>query len=141
MKLKAVMNPEVAVIRPDVSLQEAARIMKERDIGSLPVCDEDRLVGMVTDRDLVIRGLSENRDPLKTLVKEVMSAPVIYCYEDQEVEDVARIMEVKKIRRVVILNREKRMVGIASVENLAENQALAGEVLASLTHIIHSQAA
>jgi CBS domain-containing protein len=141
MKLKEVMTKEVETIRPDANLQETAKLMKERDIGSLPVLDGDRLVGMITDRDLVIRSISENRDNRTAKVKDVMSTPIVYCFEDQDAEEVARIMEVKKLRRVVVLNKDKRMVGIVSLDNLSENQALAGEVLANLTHSIHTKAA
>jgi CBS domain-containing protein len=141
MQLKDVMTQDVEIIRPDANLQEAALIMRNQDIGSLPVCDGDRLVGMITDRDIVVRCITENRDCINTSVKDVMTSPIVYCFEDQDANEVARIMEVKKIRRIVVLNRDKRLVGIASIDNLAENQALAGEVLANLTHSIHSRAA
>lgn len=141
MKLDTLMTRNVEVIHPDSNLMEAAKLMQKYDIGSLPVCEGDRLVGMLTDRDIVVRGIAQNKDYLKTCVKEVMTTPIVYCYEDQEAEEVARVMEVKKIRRVVVLNRKKRMVGIASLDNLAESQAIAGEILARLTHRIHSEAA
>lgn len=138
MKLKDVMTQNVEVIRPNETLWDAAKLMKERKIGSLPVCDGEQLLGIVTDRDLVLRGIAENLDFHTARVKEIMSSPIVYCFEDQEAGDVARIMEVKKIRRVVVLSRDKKLVGIASIDNLAENMVLAGEVLA---HLVQSQAA
>lgn len=135
------MTHHVEFIRPDATIEEAAKMMKDHNIGSLPVCDGDRLVGMVTDRDLVIRAVSDRKNLQKTHVKEVMSTPIVYCFDDQEAEEAARIMEVKKIRRVVVLDRAKRMVGIATLDNLAETQALAGEVIANLTHSIHEEVA
>jgi CBS domain-containing protein len=141
MKVQDVMTENVLVIHPGASLQEAAEMMKDNDIGSLPVCDQDRLLGMITDRDLVIRGLCEQPNHPNLKCKDVMTSPIVYCFEDQDTGDVARIMEAKKIRRVVVLNRNKRLVGIATLDNFAENQALAGEILANLTHSIHSRAA
>src|SRR4051794_6703088 len=121
MKVHDVMTENVLVVHPEASLQEAAKMMKDNDIGSLPVCDQDRLVGMVTDRDLVIRGLCEQSENPNMTCKDVMTSPIVYCFEDQDTGDVARIMEAKKIRRVVVLNRDKRMVGIATLDNFAEN--------------------
>src|SRR5690242_296688 len=107
MKIRDLMNKDVQVICPESNLSEAARLMKEHDIGALPVCGNDRLVGMVTDRDLVVRGMAESKDCLETRIESVMSSPIIYCFDDQEADEVARVMETKEIRRIVALNREK----------------------------------
>jgi len=119
MQLKEIMTPQVEVVRPDASLQEAAEMMMKLDVGPLPVCDGQRLVGMLTDRDITVRGTAQGRDPKTTQVQEVMTPDVIYCFEDQDVEDAAKLMEEHQIRRLVILNREKKLVGIVSLGDLA----------------------
>jgi len=119
MKLKDILTKDPQVISPDAMICEAARIMKQSDIGMLPVCDGQRLVGAITDRDLVIRAIGEGCDPLKTKVKDVMTPGISYCFEDQDLEEVARLMEEKQIRRIAVLNRDKRLVGIASLGDFA----------------------
>lgn len=138
MKLKDVMSQNVEVIRPEITLLDAAKLMRDKNVGSLPVCDGDRLLGIVTDRDLVVRALAEGRDVQSVPIKSIMSTPIVYAFDDQDVGEAARIMEVKKIRRIAVLNRDKKLVGIASIDNFAENSVLAGEVLA---HLVQSQAA
>jgi len=110
-------NPEV--IHPNATICEAARIMKERDIGMLPVCDGDRLVGSLTDRDLTVRAMAAGHDPFSTKVREVMTPKVRYCYENDELGAAAQIMEKEQIRRLPVLNDQKRLVGIVSVGDLA----------------------
>ena len=119
MQLRNVMSSDVEVIRPDATLEEAAKKMKDIDAGSMPVCDGDRLVGMVTDRDITVRATAQGSDPKNMTVKEVMSPDVVYGFDDQDVADAARIMEDKQIRRLLVLNREKRLVGIVSLGDLA----------------------
>jgi len=119
MQLKEVMTPQVEVVRPDASLQEAAEMMMKLDVGPLPVCDGERLVGMLTDRDITVRGTAQGRDPKTTQVQEVMTPDIVYCFEDQDVEDAANLMEEHQIRRLVILDRGKKLVGIVSLGDLA----------------------
>jgi CBS domain-containing protein len=119
MNLKDVMTSHVEVIRPETTLEDAAKKMKDVDAGSMPVCDGDRLVGMVTDRDITVRATAQGVDPKSMTVKEVMSPDVVYGFEEQDVADAARIMEDKQIRRLLVLNREKRLVGIVSLGDLA----------------------
>jgi CBS domain-containing protein len=119
MLLREVMTPHVEVIHPDATLTEAARKMKSLDVGPVPVCDGDRLQGMLTDRDITIRATAEGRDPNTTRVREVMTPDVVYCFEDQDVREAADIMEHRQIRRLLILNRDKRLVGIVSLGDLA----------------------
>src|ERR1043166_5516888 len=114
MKIRDVMTSHAECIPPDTSLVEAAKRMRELDVGSLPICDKDRLAGMVTDRDLAIRGLADSRDPKAKPVRDVMSPGIVYIFDDQEAEEAARLMEVKQIRRLPVLNRDKRLVGIVS---------------------------
>jgi CBS domain-containing protein len=132
MQLKEVMTPHVEVIAPEATIREAAEKMRHLDIGPLPVCEGERLVGMVTDRDITVRAVAEGRDPVTTLVREVMTPDLVYGFDDQEVEDAARLMEQYQIRRLPVLNRHKRLVGIVALGDLAVHpgqQPLAGEVL------------
>jgi CBS domain-containing protein len=119
MQLKELMTPNVEVIHPDASLQEAAQKMKGLDVGPLPVCTGDRLEGMLTDRDIAVRAVAEGRDPRTTKAHEVMTSEVVYAFEDQDVAEATRLMEQHQIRRVVVLNRTKQLVGIVSIGDLA----------------------
>ena len=102
MQLQDVMTAEVEVIAPEASLSEAAETMSHRDIGPLPVCEGERLVGMLTDRDITVRAVVAGRDPLTTRVRDVMTPDVVYGFEDQDVEDAARLMEQYQIRRLPV---------------------------------------
>jgi len=132
MQLKDIMTPGVEVIAPEASIYEAAEKMSHLDIGPLPVCDGERLVGMLTDRDITVRAVAAGRDPVTTQVREVMTPDVVYGFDDQDIQDAARLMEQYQIRRLPVLNRSKRLVGIVSLGDLAVhpgNQPLASEVL------------
>ena len=119
MRVRDVMTKGAECITPESSLQQAAQKMKNLDVGPLPVCENDRLVGMVTDRDIAVRAAAEGRDPKATRVRDVMTPDVVYCFEDQDVEEAARQMKDKQVRRLVVLNRDKRLVGIVSLGDLA----------------------
>src|ERR671930_45334 len=119
MQLKDVMTPAVEVIAPEASIYEAAEKMSHLDIGPLPVCDGERLVGMLTDRDIAVRAVAEGRDPTTTPVREVMTEKVFYCFDDDDAEHAAQIMRNAQIRRLVVVNRDKRLVGIVSLGDLA----------------------
>lgn len=143
-KIKDVMTRNVQVISPTSSIQEAAQRMKELDIGVLPVCDGDRLLGTVTDRDIVVRALAQETNSNGKTVRDVMTSPIVFCFEDQDIEDVARIMEVKQIRRLPVLNRERRLVGIASLGDIAVRggqEELIGEILEKVCEPIQSNPA
>jgi len=132
MQVSEVMTRGAECTRPDATLQEAAGRMKALDVGALPVCDNDRLVGMVTDRDITVRAVAGACDPRGTCVREAMTPDVVYCFENQDVQEAARLMEEKQIRRLPVLNRDKRLVGIVSLGDLAVktgDEALAGEAL------------
>jgi CBS domain-containing protein len=132
MQLKEVMTRNVEVIHPDDTLAAAAEKMKTLDVGPLPVCDGDRLVGMLTDRDITVRATAAGRDPTMTHVRDAMTPDVVYCFEDQDVKEAAQLMEQRQIRRLLVLNREKRLVGIVSLGDLAVesgDRKLSGEVL------------
>ena len=118
MKIKDVMTTDVSIARPDQSICEAAQMMAECDSGVLPVGEDDRLVGMITDRDIAIRAVAKDLPP-DTPVREVMSKEVLYCFEDEALEHVADNMGEQQVRRLPVLNREKRLVGILSLGDLA----------------------
>ena len=132
MKLKEIMTREVEIVHPDDSLQTAAQKMRYRNVGFLPVCDGDRLIGVLTDRDIALRATAEGVDPSKSLSKEWVTNPVVYCFEDQDVDEAAQLMREHQIRRLVILGRDdKRLVGVVSLGDLATNieEKKSGEVL------------
>ena len=118
MKVKDVMTTNVRLANPDQTIAEAARLMIECDAGVLPVGEDDRLVGMITDRDIAIRAVAKDLPP-DTLVREVMTKEVLYCFEDEALEHVADNMGEQRVRRLPVLNREKRLVGILSFGDLA----------------------
>ena len=133
MQLKDIMTPKPDCVRPDDTLQEAARRMRDLDVGPLPVCgDDDRLAGMVTDRDITIRAVAEGKDPRTTRVREVMTEEIIYGFEDQDVQEAARTMQERQVRRLLVMNRDNRLVGIVSLGDLATesgDKQKSGEVL------------
>ncbi len=134
MLVKEVMTPKAEWIDPETTLLEAARRMRDKDIGSLLVGEHDKIIGMVTDRDIACRGIARNLNPANTTVRKVMSERIFWCFDDQEIESAALLMENRKVRRLAVMNREKRMVGFLSVDDLAHRaHALSGEVLDQVT--------
>jgi len=132
MLMKDLMTKNVEEIGPGNSLSEAADKMKALDVGALPVCERDKLVGMLTDRDIATRAVASGRDPRQTPVSEAMTPHTVYCYEDDDVEDAARLMEQKRIRRLLVLNKDKRVVGIVSLGDIATrigNDRMSADVL------------
>jgi CBS domain-containing protein len=121
MKIRDVMSRDVRVASPQDSIQQAAAIMVEIDAGALPVANSDRLLGMITDRDIAVRAVAEGKSP-DTPVDEVMSREVLYCFDDQDLEDVARNMGKIQVRRLPVVDRDKRLVGIVSLGDLARNE-------------------
>jgi CBS domain-containing protein len=119
MQLKEIMTRDVEVVRPDATLQEAAGRMKALDVGVVPVCDGEHLMGMLTDRDITVRATAAGRDPRTTRVRDVMTPDVVYCFEDQDVTEAQRLMQERQIRRLLILNRDKRLAGVVSLGDLA----------------------
>jgi CBS domain-containing protein len=131
MQLSEIMTSNPVVVSPDTMLREAAQKMRELDSGVMPVGENDRLVGMLTDRDITVRATADGKDPNTTPVRDVMTSDVIYCFADDDIEMAARTMEENQIRRVIVLHRDKRLVGIASLGDLAVHaptDRLAGEV-------------
>jgi CBS domain-containing protein len=136
MKLREFVNARVETVDPGDTLQCAAEKMGELDIGSLPVCDNGQLVGIITDRDITIRAVAKGSDPATMTVGEIMTPEVLSCFEDDEVEEAARIMQENQVRRIMVLNEANELVGITSLGELATvtgNSLLAGETLESVS--------
>lgn len=119
MRVRDCMTRDVERASPTMPLSTVAQKMRDGDFGAMPVEENDRLIGMITDRDIAIRAVAEGRDPKNTAVKEVLTRHIQYCYEDQSVGEVAQLMGKNRIRRLPVLNREKRLVGILSIGDLA----------------------
>ena len=136
MELRDIMTRNVEVVNGNASLKEAATKMKNLDVGLIPVCDGDRLKGLLTDRDITIRATADGRDPSKTKVNEVMSTDIAYCLEDQAVDEAVILMEARQIRRLPILNQDKQLVGIVSLADIAVHvgdRDLTGETLEEIS--------
>ena len=134
MQIAEVMSPDVRVINPDQPICDAARLMAEIDAGALPVGENDRLVGMITDRDIAIRAIAAHKGP-ETPVREVMSWDVKYCYDSDDLDDISRNMAEIKLRRLPVLNNAKRLVGIVSLADiaLADGPEHAGSALCGIS--------
>jgi len=115
------MTPEVRLVKPDQTIREAAQLMAEIDAGAIPVTENDRLVGMITDRDIAVRAVAQGKSP-DTRIRDVMSTGILYCFDDQELDDVARNMGKNQVRRLPVINRDKRLVGILALGDLASNE-------------------
>ena len=121
MRVSEAMSRDVRVANPGQSIRDVARTMAEIDAGALPVGENDRLVGMITDRDIAIRAVAQGKGP-ETPVREVMSKEVRYCFEDEDLEHVARNMGDIQVRRLPVVNRDKRLGGIVSLGDIAQNE-------------------
>jgi CBS domain-containing protein len=138
MILSEVMTTEIAVVGPDATIQEAAKKMQMLNIGMLPVWENHRLWGTLTDRDIAIRAVALGRDPWKTRVREIMTSEVIACYDDQSVDVAARLMEEHGLHRLLVLNRANEPVGVFSIGDLAvetHDDRLTGEVLRCVSEL------
>jgi CBS domain-containing protein len=144
MKLSEIMTRDVVVLQPEDSLQSAARKMRDLNIGFLPVCDGENLLGVISDRDITIRALADGMDVNIMLGRDLMTTPAICCFEDQDVNEAAKIMAENQIRRLVVLDREnKRVVGIVSLGDLARTQTTdhSGQVLQKVSEPDRSEKA
>jgi CBS domain-containing protein len=121
MRVSEAMTRDVRVANPNQTIREAAVVMAEIDAGVLPVGENDRLIGVITDRDIAVRAVAKGKAPT-TKVREVMSEEVLYCFDDQDLDDVARNMGDVKVRRMPVVNRDKRLVGILSLGDLVRNE-------------------
>jgi len=122
MKVSETMSRRVQLASPHDRISDAARTMDAMDVGAIPVGENDRLVGMITDRDIAIRAVGQNRGP-DTPVREIMTRDVQYCFEDDDIEEVCAKMAYQQVRRLPVINRGKRLVGIRSLCDLASSEA------------------
>jgi len=134
-QIRDVMTANPRTVGPEDSLRMAAQFMDELNVGVLPVCEGEKVIGMVTDRDIAVRGVAQGLSPDEGQVREVMSASVRTCYDDEQVDDVLDEMADVQIRRVPVLDREQRLVGIVSLGDLAEDRGQQGRVAEALRDI------
>src|SRR3954462_694227 len=141
MQVSEILTREVETIRPETSAREAAQRMRSMDVGALPVCDGRRLLGMVTDRDLTLRILAEGRDPNATPVEAAMTPDVQYVFEEDDVQRAAQIMKDNQIRRLPVVDREKHLVGILAIGDIATHATdqLSGDTLEKVSEPTHSK--
>jgi CBS domain-containing protein len=134
MNVRDVMSRDVKLASPGDTLQKAAQMMESIDAGGLPVGENDRLVGILTDRDITLRAVAKGKSPSECKVRDVMSQDIKYIYEDESVDDAARNMRDLQVRRLPVLNREKRLVGIVALGDLALNKPRpAGDALKGIS--------
>lgn len=140
--VRDIMTGGVTCARPEMTLQEAAERMRDLNVGPLPVCGEnDHLVGFITDRDITIRGVAAGKDPRTTPVREVMTPDIVCCWDDQTISDAAQLMEQHQVRRLAVLDRNQRLVGILSLGDLAvrtQDRRLAGEAIEAVSEPAHA---
>lgn len=135
MLVKELMTDGAEWIGPDTCLKDSAAKMRQMNVGSLPVTERDRLIGMITDRDITCRGVAEGCDPSTTKVRDVMTKDVTYCFDDQDVADAVHLMEEKMIRRLPVLDHDQKMVGMLTVSDLSHgaSQQLTSEVMKAVS--------
>ena len=127
MQVQEIMHKNVQLADPNMTIRDVARRMRAENVGALPVGENDRLIGMVTDRDIVVRAVADERVPGNTTVRDVMSEGVCYCFEDDDVGRAAEVMADHQVRRLPVLNRQKRLVGVVALADLGRSQAGAGQ--------------
>ena len=138
MQVCDVMTRQVETVAPDASLQEAAQAMEAMGVGSMPVCDGRRLVGTLTDRDIVVRGVATGRSPVDMMVRECMTRDIAWAYEEEDAEEVLARMRTLQVRRLAVLDRQKNLVGIVSLGDIATEPRAAdlrevGEAIAEIS--------
>ena len=134
MKVREIMTTNVECVSPDAGLLELANKMKTLDVGFIPICESDRLVGTVTDRDIVIRGLAGDKSINTCKARDIMTKDVFWCFEDEDVKEVASKMREKEVRRMLILNPEKRLVGVVSIGDISKvEEKESGKTLKDIT--------
>ena len=132
MKVSEAMTPSVVTVSRETPLADAARLMRDSDVGPLPVADEGRLVGVLTDRDITIRAVADGKDPFSTRVDEVMTPKVVCCLDTDDVERAAEMMQSAQLRRLLVVSEDGRLAGIVSLGDIAVrtgNDTLSGETL------------
>lgn len=134
-QIKDVMSKNFKFITPETTIQQAAQQMRDGDFGFLPVGENDRLIGMVTDRDIAIRSVAEGQNPAEANVRDVMTPKTYYCFDDQSIEEICENMAEIKVRRLPVVNRDKRLVGVVSLGDVSQaaHRAKSGDVLQEIT--------
>lgn len=141
MHVKEIMTPEVKTLPPSTLVREAAQIMRDDDIGFIVIADNDALIGTLTDRDIVTRGVSQVNDLSDISVDEVMTVKVLTCHEDNTIDEVATLMNEEQVQRMPVFNNENKMVGIISIGDLAQhlNSVQVGQALKGIKEGVHVQ--
>lgn len=137
MRVREIMHPNAKVINFAHTVEEAARLMEQEDCGSIPVEKDDKMIGMLTDRDIAIRVVAHGKDPRKTKVQEVMSEGINYCYDDDDIADVSRKMAGRQHRRLPVVDRNKRLVGMLSLGDIAnkgQDAKITHDTLSKIAH-------
>ena len=133
MVVRKIMTTNVECVAPETTIQDAARKMKSLDVGFLPICENDRLLGTVTDRDIVLRALADGKD-CNTIARDVMSKQVFFCFDEDSIEGCANHMKEHDVKRMLVLNREKRLVGVVSIGDLSKiKEKAAGQTLKDIS--------
>lgn len=135
MKLQNIMTSQVEVLPPEASILDAAQLMDSSDIGSVPICDGEKILGLVTDRDITIKAIAKGLDPNQVQVRDIMTSPILYAFEDQTVEEASEMMQASQVRRLVVLNREKKLVGVVALGDIATktDPMISGEALEEIS--------
>ncbi len=135
MLVRDVMTKKVTCVEPETTIAEAAKIMRKRDIGALPVAKKNGVIGIVTDRDICCRAIAEGLDPENTPIEKIMSRHITTCFDDQDLPDAAKLMEKKQIRRLPVLDHNRHLVGMMTVGDMSHhaNHELVGEVEDQIT--------
>ncbi len=137
MLIRDIMQTKVQLVELKTPIKEVAQMMREGDFGIVPVQENEKMVGMITDRDIVLRCVAEDKSPSECMARDVMTDEVLYCYDDQNIEDLSRTLSENKVRRMPVVNRDKRLVGIVSLSDLAapeQSKNLAGNTLHEVSH-------
>ncbi len=136
MQVKEIMTRDVEMINSDAGLPEVARRMKQLEVGALPIWEDEELVGIITDRDIVVRAIAEGKDTLNTPVSEIMTSEVFYCLENDDLYEAAKIMEEESIHRLLVLNNDGEPIGFVSLADFSvkcHNEHLVCEVLEQIS--------
>jgi CBS domain-containing protein len=136
MKISEILTPDPQCVTPETTLARAAQKMKALDVGMLPICEKDQLIGTITDRDITVRAVAAGYNPSTTTVQEAMTRKTVYCFDDEDITEAALLMESRQVRRLPVINRDKRLVGIVSLGDLAvrtRRERLVGEVLEGIS--------
>jgi CBS domain-containing protein len=137
MRVREVMHPKAQVINFTHTVEEAARLMESEGCGAIPVERDEKMVGMLTDRDITIRVVAHGKDPRKTKVSDVMSTGINYCYEDEDISEVSKKMTTRQHRRLPVVDRSKKLVGMLSLGDIANkvgDASLTHEILSKVSH-------